>query len=107
MMNRGVDQRSSKVPEVTLIFWVMTICVTSSGSTKAKFFYGITIWFARALGRAVSAWTADTAGLGYVGSAVVFGAVLGLVIAAYCWTSTSRTQLFWAAFILTRPLGAV
>ncbi|MDE2616665.1 MAG: hypothetical protein KGL73_06530, partial [Burkholderiales bacterium] len=51
--------------------------------------------------------TADTAGLGYVGAAIVFGGLLALVVAAYYWTSVSRTLLFWAAFILTRPLGAV
>ena len=51
--------------------------------------------------------TADTAGLGYTGAAVVFGGLLALVVAAYYWTSVSRTLLFWAAFILTRPLGAV
>ncbi|HQX54024.1 MAG TPA: hypothetical protein PLY87_22595 [Planctomycetaceae bacterium] len=51
--------------------------------------------------------TADTAGLGYRGGAVVFTLLLALVVAAYFWTSLSRTLLFWAAFILTRPLGAV
>jgi uncharacterized membrane-anchored protein len=52
-------------------------------------------------------WTADTAGLGYGGGAIVFGTLLGAVAAAYFWTNVSRTLLFWAAFILTRPLGAV
>jgi uncharacterized membrane-anchored protein len=52
-------------------------------------------------------WTADTAGLGYTGAAIVFGGLLVLIVAAYYWTRISRTVLFWAAFILTRPLGAV
>jgi uncharacterized membrane-anchored protein len=52
-------------------------------------------------------WTADTANLGYTGAAIVFGTMLGVVAAAYYWTKISHTALFWAAFILTRPLGAV
>jgi uncharacterized membrane-anchored protein len=63
--------------------------------------------FSQTLGTALGDWTADTAGLGYTGAAVVFGGLLALVVAAYYWTSVSRTLLFWAAFILTRPLGAV
>ncbi len=62
--------------------------------------------FSQTLGTALGDWTADTAGLGYDGAALVFGTLLALVAAAYFWTSTSRTSLFWAAFILTRPLGA-
>ncbi|MFX8805403.1 hypothetical protein ABTM67_19650, partial [Acinetobacter baumannii] len=52
-------------------------------------------------------WTADTEGLGYGASAVIFGALLALIVAAYRFSRLSRTFLFWAAFILTRPLGAV
>jgi uncharacterized membrane-anchored protein len=52
-------------------------------------------------------WTADSAGLGYTGGIVVFVTLIALVAAAYYWTSISRTLLFWAAFVLTRPLGAV
>ena len=63
--------------------------------------------FSQTLGTALGDWTADTAGLGYVGGAMVFSALLALIAAAYYWTTLSRTLLFWAAFILTRPLGAV
>jgi len=49
---------------------------------------------------------ADSTALGYEGGAVVFGATLAVVAAAYYWTKVSRVTLFWAAFILTRPLGA-
>jgi uncharacterized membrane-anchored protein len=59
------------------------------------------------LGTALGDWTADTAGLGYTGSAVIFGLLLALVAIGYYWTPVSHTALFWAAFILTRPLGAV
>jgi uncharacterized membrane-anchored protein len=59
------------------------------------------------LGTALGDWTADTAGLGYDGAAIIFGGALLALVAAYYWTKISRTLLFWAAFILTRPLGAV
>ena len=70
-------------------------------------FYWTTIMFSQTLGTALGGWTADSAGLGYQGSALVFGGLLAVIAAAYYWTSISRTALFWAAFILTRPLGAV
>ncbi|MGH8498033.1 MAG: hypothetical protein ACRERV_04380 [Methylococcales bacterium] len=70
-------------------------------------FYWVTIMFSQTLGTALGDWTADTAGLGYPGAAAVFGALLILVADAYFWTSVSHTFLFWAAFVLTRPLGAV
>ncbi len=84
-----------------------SISVEAVDSRKAEMFYWVTIMFSQTLGTALGDWTADTAGLGYGGGAVVFGAFLGIVVAAYYWTNLSRTLLFWAAFILTRPLGAV
>lgn len=63
--------------------------------------------FSQTLGTALGDWTADTAGLGYLGAAIIFGALLVSVLAAYFWTTLSKTLLFWLAFILTRPLGAV
>ena len=63
--------------------------------------------FSQTLGTALGDWTASTAGLGYGGGAVVFSALLLLVVVAYYRTKISHTVLFWAAFILTRPLGAV
>ena len=70
-------------------------------------FYWVTIMFSQTLGTALGDWTADSAGLGYAGGALIFSALLALVAASYFWTQLSRTALFWAAFILTRPLGAV
>lgn len=70
-------------------------------------FYWVTIMFSQTLGTALGDWTADTAGLGYTGAALIFGGMLAVVSAAYFWTKISHTGLFWAAFILTRPLGAV
>ena len=63
--------------------------------------------FSQTLGTALGDWTADSAGLGYTGAALLFGLLLAMVAAAYLWTRISRTALFWTAFILTRPLGAV
>jgi uncharacterized membrane-anchored protein len=63
--------------------------------------------FSQTLGTALGDWMADNAGLGYAGSALVFGGCLAAVAATYYLTRMSRTALFWAAFVLTRPLGAV
>jgi len=84
-----------------------TVSVESVSSPKAEIFYWVTIMFSQTLGTALGDWTADTAGLGYSGGAVVFTGLLLIVVAAYRWTRISRTALFWAAFVLTRPLGAV
>ena len=72
-------------------------------------YYWITIMFSQTLGTALGDWTADNdgLGLGYSGSALVFGGALALVAGLYLAPRVSRTLLFWAAFILTRPLGAV
>ncbi len=84
-----------------------SVSVDTVSSPKAEMFYWITIMFSQTLGTALGDWTADTAGLGYGGGAIVFSLLLGAVVAIYYWTEVSRTLLFWAAFILTRPLGAV
>jgi uncharacterized membrane-anchored protein len=84
-----------------------TVSVDSVSSPRAEVFYWVTIMFSQTLGTALGDWTADTAGLGYTGAAAVFGGLLVLAAAAYFWTTASRTLLFWAAFVLTRPLGAV
>jgi uncharacterized membrane-anchored protein len=95
---------------VSLFAWQRTlgsVSIDSVSSPKAEMFYWVTIMFSQTLGTALGDWTAGSAGLGYMGAAVVFGILLALVAAAYYWTRISRTQLFWTAFILTRPLGAV
>ena len=84
-----------------------SVSVDSIQSPRAEMFYWVTIMFSQTLGTALGDWTADSAGFGYTGAAVVFGALMALIAAAYFWTKISRTALFWAAFILTRPLGAV
>jgi uncharacterized membrane-anchored protein len=94
----------------SLIIWHRTmgsIAVDTISSPKTEAFYWITIMFSQTLGTALGDWTADTAGLGYDGAAIVFGAMLAAIAVAYYRTKISHTVLFWAAFILTRPLGAV
>ncbi|ADE11572.1 COG4705 family protein [Sideroxydans lithotrophicus] len=84
-----------------------SVSVNTVSTPKEEMFYWVTIMFSQTLGTALGDWTADTAGLGYEGGAIIFGILLAIVAAAYKWTNLNRTLLFWAAFILTRPLGAV
>ena len=83
-----------------------TISVASLHERKAEIYYWITITFSQTLGTALGDWVADGA-LGYAGSAAIFGLLLSLIALAYYRTDISRVSLFWAAFIITRPLGAV
>ena len=73
---------------------------------KVEAFYWVTILFSNTLGTALGDFAADDAGLGYVGGALLFGGALAVIAALYFFTKTPRTLLFWAAFVLTRPLGA-
>lgn len=94
----------------SLFFWhrsLGSVSIDTVSSPKAEGFYWATIMFSQTLGTALGDWTADSAGMGYVGAAVIFGALLAGLAAAWFWTGISRTLLFWSAFILTRPLGAV
>ena len=84
-----------------------TISVSTIVSPRAEIFYWVTIMFSQTLGTALGDWTADSASLGFDGSAVLFAALLLIVSTAYFWTSLSHTLLFWVAFILTRPFGTV
>ncbi len=84
--------------------------MASINTPKAEWFYWCTILFSQTLGTALGDWLAGTdrggLGLGYEYGALVFGLALAIVAALYFWTVVSRTILFWAAFILARPLGA-
>jgi uncharacterized membrane-anchored protein len=84
-----------------------SVSVDTVNSPKAEMFYWVTIMFSQTLGTALGDWTADTAGVGYLGGVFVFMGLLAVIAAAYYWTRLSRSLLFWAAFILTRPRGAV
>lgn len=94
----------------SLMLWratLGTVSVASISTPKAEIFYWATIMFSQTLGTALGDWSADTAGLGYTGGALIFSLLLAGLVVAYYRTRISRTVLFWAAFILTRPLGAV
>lgn len=82
-----------------------SVDVNTIVSPRAETFYWLTITFSQTLGTALGDWVADT-GLGYSGGALIFGAALAALAAVYFGTKTSHVLLFWAAFILTRPLGA-
>ena len=84
-----------------------SLAVGSVSSPRTEIFYWVTIMFSQTLGTALGDWTADTAGLGFDGGALIFGAMLVAIAATHRWARISPTALFWAAFILTRPLGAV
>jgi uncharacterized membrane-anchored protein len=84
-----------------------TVSVGTVSSPRSEIFYWVTIMFSQTLGTALGDWAADDAGLGYLGGVAVFGGALVVVAALYFFTRISRTTLFWSAFILTRPLGAV
>jgi uncharacterized membrane-anchored protein len=82
-----------------------TVAVETVSTPRVEAFYWTAITVSQTLGTALGDWVAD-AGLGYEGGALLFGAGLALIAAAYFRTNISRVALFWAAFILTRPLGA-
>jgi uncharacterized membrane-anchored protein len=84
-----------------------SVAVDTVNSQKSEIFYWVTIMCSQTLGTALGDWTADTAGIGYGGGIFVFGGILAVIAAAYYFTKISHTLLFWSAFILTRPLGAV
>ena len=83
-----------------------SISVNTVNTPRVEAFYWTAITFSQTLGTALGDWIADTGGLGYEGGALVFAAGLAVTAALYYWTDVSRVALFWAAFILTRPLGA-
>lgn len=87
--------------------WAMgSISIETVSTPKVEIFYWVTIMFSQTLGTALGDWVADTNEMGYLGAAAVFGGLLMLTALLYYLTSFSHVILFWAAFILTRPLGA-
>jgi uncharacterized membrane-anchored protein len=87
--------------------WTLgSISVETVRTPSAETFYWLTITVSQTLGTALGDWAADTGGLGYGGAALLFGAGLAVLAGLYFWTRADRVLLFWAAFILTRPLGA-
>src|SRR5437879_6542814 len=94
----------------SLLIWrwsTGSISIETVSTWKVEIFYWVTIMFSQTLGTALGDWVAETHDMGYVGAAAVFGGLLLVTALLYYFTSISRVILFWAAFILTRPLGAV
>jgi uncharacterized membrane-anchored protein len=95
---------------ISLIVWKVStgsVSVNTITSRKPEIFYWVTIMFSQTLGTALGDWIADDAGFEYLGSAIIFGSILLFIAILNYKTNISKTVLFWAAFILTRPLGAV
>jgi len=93
----------------SLALWKATLGKVSTDdihTPRAELFYWVTITFSQTLGTALGDWAADDGGLGYLGGAIVFGGAIAVIALLYFTTSINRVALFWAAFILTRPLGA-
>ncbi len=93
----------------TLGLWYWScgsLSVATVSTPKVEAFYWAAITLSQTLGTALGDWTADDTGLGYEGGALVFAAGLAALAAAYYWTNVSRVFLFWATFIVSRPLGA-
>jgi uncharacterized membrane-anchored protein len=93
----------------SLLVWhrtLGTVSVEQIASPRAEAFYWTTITFSQTLGTALGDWAADDGGFGYLGGALLFGAALLALLALFKFTPVSRVWLFWAGFILTRPLGA-
>jgi uncharacterized membrane-anchored protein len=87
-------------------FTTGSVSVDNIASPGVEIFYWVTILFSNTLGTALGDFLSDGAGLGYIRAALVFGSALAVLAACYFRTALSHTLLFWAAFILTRPLGA-
>ena len=85
---------------------VGTLSVNYIQTRKAELFYWIAILFSNTLGTALGDFLADSSGLGFLGGAILIGALIGLVVLAYFFTRISHVVLFWIAFVLTRPFGA-
>lgn len=83
-----------------------TLSVNYIRTKKAEIFYWTAILFSNTLGTALGDFLAYSSGLGFLGGAVLIGALLTLVVLAYYFTQINRVLLFWIAFVLTRPFGA-
>ena len=94
----------------SLLIWRLatgSVSIETVNTAKVEIFYWVTIMFSQTLGTALGDWVADTNDMGYLGAAAIFGGLLLVTALLYFFTSLSHVMLFWTAFILTRPLGAV
>lgn len=94
---------------VVLAIWRRTtgsIAADRITSRNDEIFYWITILVSNTLGTALGDFAADNLGLGFLGGAAAFSALIAAVAALHVFTRAPTTILFWAAYVLTRPLGA-
>jgi uncharacterized membrane-anchored protein len=82
------------------------IAVDQVTTRKDEIFYWVTILVSNTLGTALGDFVATSAALGFEGGALVFAGLIALVAVAYYITSLPMSVAFWAAYVLTRPLGA-
>jgi len=95
---------------VSFLSWYLvtgSISIKTISSNSSECFYWLTIMFSQTLGTAFGDWLSDTASFGYIGAGIVFSLVLLILVFLNYFTKISKTFLFWAAFVLTRSLGAV
>jgi uncharacterized membrane-anchored protein len=96
------------IASLSVWYWTLgSVSINTVSSPKTEMFYWVTIMFSQTLGTALGDWTSDTEGFGFLNSIALFGGLLAVIAALYFFTKISHTALFWAAFVLTRPLGAV
>jgi uncharacterized membrane-anchored protein len=94
---------------LSLVAWRFTtgsVSVDHISAPQNEAFYWVTILASNTLGTALGDFLADDTGLGFAGGALFFSGLIAVIAALYFGTKLSHTLLFWAAFILTRPLGA-
>ncbi|WP_022971279.1 COG4705 family protein [Xanthomonas maliensis] len=98
----------SLLAAVLATWWLCerNLSVERIGSGRAEVFYWLAILVSNTLGTALGDYLADSSGLGFAGGALLIAALLAVIALAYAFTRVSRTALFWAAFVLTRPFGA-
>jgi uncharacterized membrane-anchored protein len=92
-----------------LAYWYFSensMSVVKIRAFKVEVLYWVAILFSNTLGTALGDFLADDSGLGFLGGAVLVGALIAAVAAAAYLTDISRVLLFWIAFVLTRPFGA-
>jgi len=83
-----------------------SLSVDNIKTPKIEIFYWTAILFSNTLGTALGDFLADSSGLGFEGGALLITGMLSLIVLAHYYSRISKTSLFWAAFVLTRPLGA-
>jgi uncharacterized membrane-anchored protein len=93
----------------TFIAWYMSeksLSIHTIYTKRREAFYWLAILFTFALGTAAGDLAAESMGLGYLTSAIIFAVLIALVAAAHRWLKLDAVLAFWIAYILTRPLGA-